>query len=284
MKKTNAILVGCFLVAMLAAPIPAQMPKGSWAKFDSGKVHYYDIGPKKKQAIILIHGWTCNADFWKDSLNAFAAYRVIAIDLPGHGQSDKPRTTYSMEYFARSIDAVMRDARVQRAVLVGHSMGTPVVRQFYRLFPGETLGIVVVDGPLKAFGPKAQMDKFFDPLFAHYAEQAPSFIDGLLRPTRADLKPVIRAVMLATPDYVGISAMRGMLDDSIWVNDQIKVPVLDIVADGPNWPDDTEATYRGIAPDLTFLRWSGVSHFLFMEKPKEFNDSVTSFVVKNKLL
>lgn len=279
--KPLAVAFILFIVAISAA---AQKPRTRWAKFDSGRVHYYDVGAKNKKAIILVHGWACNGDFWENSFMAFPQYHVITVDLPGHGQSDKPRTNYSMEYFARSIDAVMKDAGVKQAVLVGHSMGTPVVRQFYRLFPKETLGLVVVDGPLIPFGPKAQMDKFFGPLFKNYGEQAPKFIDGLLGPTREDLKLNIRTAMLATPDYVAVSAMNGMLEDSIWTSDQIKVPVLAILADSPNWPKDIETKYRGIAPDLDFERWSGVSHFLMMEKPKEFNAAVTSFVIKHKLL
>ena len=189
-----------------------------------------------------------------------------------------------MEYFAKSIDAVMRNAKVKLAALVGHSMGTTVIRQFHRLYPKETLGLVVVDGPLKPFGPSAQMSTFFEPLFNNYKEQSPKFIDGLLGPTRADLKRAIRTAMLATPDYVGVSAMKAMLDDSIWIDDKINVPVLAVVADSPNWPKEIETIYRGIAPNLEFQRWLGVSHFLMMEKPKEFNDAVRAFVAKNKLL
>jgi pimeloyl-ACP methyl ester carboxylesterase len=248
-------------------------------------VHYYETGNRKsKNALIFIHCWTCNADFWKDSYNAFPAYRVIAIDLPGHGQSDKPKVNYSMEFFARSIAAVMTYAKVQKAVLVGHSMGTPVIRQFYRIYPDKTLALVTVDGALRPFGPKAQMETFFNPLFNDYKNQAPKFIDGLLGPTRDDLKPAIRSTMLAAPDYVATSAMRGMMDDAIWIDDKINVPVLTIIADSPAWPKDIEDVYRNIAPKLEFQRWTGVSHFLFMEKPKEFNEAVSSFVVRNKLL
>jgi pimeloyl-ACP methyl ester carboxylesterase len=267
-----------------AASVFAQTPKSHWAKYDSGKVHYYDVGKSNKKALILIHGWTCNADFWKDSYRAFPEYRVIAIDLPGHGKSDKAKTNYSMEYFARSIDAVMKAAKIKQAVLVGHSMGTPVIRQVNRLYPQETLGLVVVDGPLQPFGSKAQMDKFFEPLFANFKEQGPKFIDGLIDPVRPDLKPSIRTAMIATPDYVAISAMRGMLDDAIWDNDKIDVPVLAIMAKNPRYPPGIEDGYRSVAPKLEFHIWDGVSHFLMMEKPAEFNQTVRSFVMKNKLL
>lgn len=283
----SKVFIAVIFVMASAVPLFAQKPavKSSWANYDGNKVHYYDVGNRKaKNALILIHGWTCNADFWKDSYSAFPNYRVIAIDLPGHGQSDKPKASYSMEYFARSIEAVMAKAKIQKAVLVGHSMGTPVIRQFYRIFPGKTLGLVIVDGALRPYGPKAQVEKFFEPMFKNYREQAPKFIDGLLGPTRDDLKPSIKTAMLSTPDYVGIGAGEGMLEDAIWTNDPIKVPVLAIMSASTTWPPDTKDFYKTIAPNIDFQMWTGVSHFLMMEKPKEFNEQVESFIAKNMLL
>ena len=282
--KNKAILL-LFMAIVTSVAVVAQAPKKHWTNFDGNKAYFYDIGNhKSKNALILIHGWTCSADFWKDSFFAFPKYRVIAIDLPGHGQSDKPKLDYTMQYFARSIEAVMKEAKVEKAVLVGHSMGTPVIRQFYRTYPEQTLGLVIVDGPLKPFGPKAQMEKFFEAMFANYQEQGPKFIDGLLGPVRADIRPSIRAVMVTTPDYVSISAMKAMLDDAIWTDDKINVPVLAIMAKNPMYPPNIEDGYRAVAPKLEFHMWAGVSHFLMMEKPKEFNESVSAFVEKNKLL
>ena len=83
-------------------------------------------------------------NFWRMQVPAFETKsRVIAIDLPGHGRSDKPQIDYTMDLFARAIDAVLRDAKVDRAVLVGHSMGVPVVRQFYRKYPEKTRALVI---------------------------------------------------------------------------------------------------------------------------------------------
>jgi len=145
------------------------------------------------------------------------------------------------------------------------------------------LGLIIVDGALKPFGPRAETEKFFAPFFEHYQQKAPEFIDGMLRPTRADLKPGIRTAMLGTPDYVAISAMKGMLDDSIWTDDQIKVPVLAVMAEKP-WPANNDQVYKTVAPDLDYRRWTGVSHFLMMERPKEFNEAVAGFISKKHLL
>src|SRR6476619_2979779 len=99
------------LLFMFFVSIPSlafdQEPKSNWAKFENNKIRYYDIGNhKNKSAIVFVHCWTCNADFWDASYGALPEYRVVAMDLVGHGQSDKPKAGYSMDYFARSVDAV----------------------------------------------------------------------------------------------------------------------------------------------------------------------------------
>jgi len=281
-SKRNALWAG-LLVLLLAGAASAEM-KSRFAKFDGGKVHY-QIGGKGEDALIFVHGWTCNGDFWRGQTSAFPSLRVIAVDLPGHGQSDKPHADYTMAYFARSLEAVMHDAGVKRAVLVGHSMGTPVVRQFYRLYPDKTLGLVVVDGALRLFFPKAQMDQFVAQLKSNYASAAPQMIDGMLMPIKdAKLKSEIRTVMLSTPDYVAISAMDGMADEKIYTPDTIKVPVLAVLAKSPFWSPDTESFLRSLAPQLDFHMWEDVSHFLMMEKPQEFNQTLQAFLKNYKLL
>ncbi|HZM85885.1 MAG TPA: alpha/beta hydrolase [Blastocatellia bacterium] len=250
------------------------------------RVHYESHGTGR-EAIVLIHGWTCNLGFWKQQIpDLTKRARVVAIDLPGHGKSDKPKTAYTMDLFARAVDAVMQDAGVDRGVLVGHSMGTPVARQFSRKYPQKTLGLVVVDGPLRPFGDKKMMDDFIAPLRGpDYKTQAGQFIDGMLGPqVSAALREQIKTSMLSTPQYVAISAMEGMNEESNWKQDKIDVPVLAVLAKSPFWPADNEQFFRSVAPKLDYQMWDGVSHFLMMEKPKEFNAAVIAFVDKRALL
>ena len=242
---------------------------------------------KGSEALVLIHGWTCNIDNWRDQFPDFAKRnRVIAIDLPGHGQSDKPQVTYSMDYFARAVDAVMRDAKVKRAVLVGHSMGTPVARQFYRKYPEKTLAIVIVDGSLRPFGDKALMDRLLAGFRGpNYRDAVGQMLTAISGPNlSADATARIKASSLNTPQHVIVSAMEGMADPSIWGEDKINVPVLAIMAKNPFYPPNVEESFRSIAPNMEFQMWEGVGHFLMMEKPKEFNEAVIAFLDKNALL
>jgi len=286
MRRLNFVwllIVLCFAVPAFAQT-ENQASKSKFADFGGVKVHYNDFG-KGKNALVFIHGWTCNADFWRQSVNAFPNYRVIALDLPGHGMSDKPQANYSMEYFAKAVEAVMKDAGIKKAVLVGHSMGTPVARQFYRLYPEKTLGLVIVDGALRPLSTKEQERQFIAFLRADYKASAPKMVDAITQNVSDEkLKQEIRAAMLATPEHVALSAMDGMADEKIWGSDKINVPVLAILAESPYWKPDTADFYRSIAPNLDFRMWQGVSHFLMMERPQVFNQSVRFFVEKNNLL
>lgn len=272
------------LLLLLGTGSASAEMKSRFAKFEGIKVRYQTSG-KGSDALVFVHGWTCNGDFWREQTGAFPTVRVIAIDLPGHGQSDKPHVDYTMAYFARSIEAVMRDAGVKRAVLIGHSMGAPVVREFYRLYPDKTLALVAVDGALRLFFPKAQMDQFLMQMRSNYVAAAPQMVDGILAAMKDEkLKSEIRTVMLSAPDYVAISAMTGMADEKLYKPDPINVPLLVVLAKAPFWGPDTETFLRSLAPNLEFHMWDGVSHFLMMDKPQEFNETLRAFLVKNKLL
>jgi pimeloyl-ACP methyl ester carboxylesterase len=260
--------------------------KSRHARLDGMRVHYKSFG-KGREALVLIHGWSCNLEYWRDQVPDFAKRgRVIALDLPGHGLSDKPKIVYSMDLFARSIDAVMRDAKVDRAVLVGHSMGTPVARQFYRKYPQKTLAIVIVDGGLRPFGDKKMRDGFVAAFrAADYAEAGQKMFAGMAGPILpAEKQDFIKTSFMNTPQYVLVSAMEGMNDESIYGPDKLEVPVLAIMAKSPFWPPDTEQFLRSIAPNLEFHVWEGVGHFLMMDKPQQFNDEVIAFLNQKSLL
>ena len=283
-----AVVLGALLQAPEATALHAQAADGEsrYTSLDSSRIHYQSYG-KGTAALVLIHGWSCNLDNWRDQVPDLAKRgRVIALDLPGHGKSDKPELTYSMDLFARAVEAVMGDAGVQRAVLVGHSMGTPVARQFYRKYPGKTLAIVVVDGPLTPFVDKQMVESFIATFRGpNYKEAGAGMLAAMLGPSMtAEKKEQIRTSFLNTPQHVLVSAMEAMTDEAIWASDPINVPVLAVAAKSPMAPPDLEQRARGVAPKLEFQMWEGVGHFLMMEQPKRFNDAVIAFLDKNGLL
>jgi pimeloyl-ACP methyl ester carboxylesterase len=273
------------ITALLLASASLGVAQDKFAKLGTTKIHYVSEG-KGKDAIVLVHGWTCNLENWRAQIPELSKRaRVIALDLPGHGKSDKPQIKYDMDLFAAAIEAVMKDAKVEHAVLVGHSMGTPVIRQFYRKYPDKTLALVIVDGGLRPFGTKEMRERFMAPLRgAEYKDAGVKMFAGMTTTLPQADKDRVTESYLATPQHVIVSAMDAMADESLYATDKINVPVLAILAKSPFWAPDTEQFYRSLAPDLEFQMWEGVDHFLFIGKPKEFNAAVIDFLDKKKLL
>ena len=283
-KFKIALTVMAFFV--MAIPVAAKDGESKYATLNGAKIHYQSYGGNGKDAFVLVHGWSCDLNHWKYQIPELAKRgRVIALDLPGHGQSDKPEISYTMDHFAAAIDAVLRDAKVEHAVVIGHSMGTPVARQFYRKYPQKTLAIVIVDGGLRAFGDKAMRDQFVNSFKSPNYKEAGSQMFAQMTPVlSAGDKEIVKASFLNTPQNVLVTAMESMNDDALYATDKINVPVLAILAKSPFWPADTETFLRSLAPDLEYHMWDGVDHFLHLEKAKEFNETVIAFVDKKKLL
>jgi pimeloyl-ACP methyl ester carboxylesterase len=285
-RRTVIALIASSVLSFSALSQSKETPsQDRFAKLDTIRVHYRNYG-EGKEAIVFIHGWSCNLNFWKANIPAFVNQsRVIAIDLPGHGESDKPQANYSMDLFARAIDAALTDAGVERATLVGHSMGTPVIRQFYRKYPNKTRALVIVDGSLRPFD-RAQMKQFMEPLRGpNYKEQAERMI-GFISQMVKDKKTVeeIRAAMMSTPQHVMVGAMDAMMDDAIWKQDKINSPTLAVMAKQPQWDAEYEKLVRELVPGIDYQMWEGVSHFLMMDEPQKFNDTVLAFLKNNKLI
>ena len=257
-----------------------------FARLDGQRIHYKSYG-KGSRALVFVHGWTCDLNVWRQQIPAFSnRMRVVALDLPGHGLSDKPQINYSQELFARAVEAVLRDAGVKQAVLVGHSMGTPVVRQFYRRYPEKTLALVFVDGALRPFGKPEDREKFLEMVRgAQFEKVAAGMVDGMLAPVKDEqLRGEIRKTMLSTPKHVAVSAMEGMNAPEIFRDDKINVPAQAILARSPFWAADTEQFFRSLAPNLEYQMWDGVGHFLMVEKPQEFNQALTAFLLRNRFI
>jgi pimeloyl-ACP methyl ester carboxylesterase len=258
-----------------------------FAKHGDLKVHYKSLG-EGKTAVVFIHGWCCDHSVWHAQAAAFdGKARMLFVDLPGYGRSDIPKTDCTMELFAKGIDAVLKDAGVDRAVLVGHSMGTPVVREFYRRYPEKTKALIFVDGPLRPFTKDPAVTEKIMAMFKEetFKESAARFLGGMFRPdTPPAERERIEKLVANTNPKVAISSMRGMLDQNIWKDDPVKVPSQALMAKSPNWPEDYKEFARKLVPELDYREFDGVGHFLFMEKPREFNEALGEFLKKQGLL
>ncbi len=263
----------------------SEVGSSRFATLDGNRIHYEIVG-SARLTVVLIHGWTGDVTAWRLVTPDLARrVRVITLDLPGHGLSDKPQTTYSMEFYARAVEAVLRDAGVERAVLVGHSMGAPIIRQFYRLYPQKTLALVSVDGALQNI-----YSGMLDPVITQlrtpaYRDVASKFIASMFaNPGTEELRDATVATTVGTPQYVMVGSFEGMRDPAIWKDDPITVPLLVVNSKAPFWTAEYVAYVRKLAPQVDYRVIEGTGHFVQLEKPQELNAAVLDFLEKQKLL
>jgi pimeloyl-ACP methyl ester carboxylesterase len=250
---------------------------------DGAKVSYRTNG-FDRGAVVLIHGWGCNSDFWKHQIDALSERgRVVVIDLPGHGASEAPPFAYTVDRFAESVHAVLKDAGVERATLVGHSMGTAVALALYRAHPERVEALVVVDGALRPWDiPEEQKQE----LVRQYAgpDWAKSLRTFVAQATPANSASGVTDWVVAqaqrTPQHVLVSAMEGLLTYQGWSTDRIRCPLAVIDTNSPFWTDEYKNQVRAMAPDVIWRTIPDAGHFLMLEKPQEFEAALLEVLDK----
>jgi pimeloyl-ACP methyl ester carboxylesterase len=108
--------------------------------FKKGSVTFSDTG--KGRVVVLLHGFLGSHQIWENIITELSkSYRVIAIDLPGHGTTDCFGYVHTMDLIAKCVKAVMDDLRLKKYVIIGHSMGGYVGLAFADLFPDNLKGL-----------------------------------------------------------------------------------------------------------------------------------------------
>jgi pimeloyl-ACP methyl ester carboxylesterase len=277
MRSSIAITL---LIMLSAAVSGAASGAAAAATLDGMTIHSTTTG-NGKATLVLVHGWTCDESSWREQVPILAKqYRVITLDLPGHGRSGSPTNgPLTMDLFARAVEAVRAEAGAERIVLVGHSMGAPVIRQYARRFPSRVAGLVAVDGPvdMRGFG-----NGFKPPVLtgAEGLKAREGMIRGMFTPqTPAALQQHILKMMLGAPERTAIEAMSSILDPVLRAADVMAMPALAVWADTAQQLPKVE-TAREIMPKYEQTQVPGTGHFLMMEKPEEFNRILRAFVDK----
>lgn len=251
----------------------------------------YETHGRGEKAIVFIHGWTCNRSFWSRQVPALQNdYRVILVDLPGHGQSDAPQIDYTIPYFADSVKAVLDDAGVKRAVLVGHSLGFSISREVARKYPDRVVALISADGsplhppvsnsPADVEAWRQRINGFIDRVTRPDPKTARvAFVESMFREdTSAELRMEILTKMALTPDHVAVSAISGLADPNLWHAEPMNLPVLAILARYETTPSDRAEQWHRMFPQVEYHEWTDCGHFPMMEKPEEFNAVVGAFL------
>jgi pimeloyl-ACP methyl ester carboxylesterase len=271
--KALGIFATGVLATLAALPVSA-------ASVDGMDIHSSSAGAGP--TIVFVHGWTCDSASWDGQVPAFTKdHRVITLDLPGHGRSESPKDgKLSMDLFARAVEAVRGESGAERIVLVGHSMGAPVIREYAHLYPERVAGLVAVDGPLDMRAFSDLPPGFPPPLTGPEGRTAR---EGMIRSmfiaeTPAPLQDKVLKMMLGAPEATAVGAMNAMFDPAVRWTAVMPTPALTVYAGTAQVPD--AAKTKELYPNHDATQLAGTGHFLMMEKPAEFNRLLTAFLDK----
>jgi pimeloyl-ACP methyl ester carboxylesterase len=157
---------------------PATMTAQSIERFDGRKVSavlrngqriaYIDSGSPQARPLVLIHGYTDSARDWQPVESLLARkFRLIMVDLRGHGASGKPECCYTRFDFAYDIKLLLDSLHVAVADVAGHSLGSVVAQTFAELWPGYTRRLILISSTGTSFGTQgwlADVERLNDPI------------------------------------------------------------------------------------------------------------------------
>lgn len=247
---------------------------------DSLNLAYEEAG-SGDPPLVLIHGWSCDRSYMSAQLSHFkAAHRVVAVDLRGHGESDKPDDEYSIAVYADDVAWMARKLGLAGAIFVGHSMGGLVALEVTGRYPELASRVVMLDSPVF-------MRDEIKPLIAQTLE-------GLRSPGYAEVQQqlVANALFIATDDaalkestIAGMSSARQdvMMQsfaslaafDSAAAASACKVPALYVGAE-PQLNDISQ--FKELCPQLMVAKTAGAGHFHQLLVPGQVNLMIDRFL------
>lgn len=267
---TCLALIGSLLIAIW---VNAAQALDVHATRSQGGTHIeYAAGGSGLPVLVFIHGWNCDRSYWDAQTSHFVTtHRVVAVDLAGHGASGTDREDYTMARFGQDVAASV--PAEGPLVLVGHSMGGPVMLEAARLLGERVVGMVAVDS-LTRVSPdvldSATVDTRLAAMQADYDSTVRPIILSMFS-ENADpaLREHIVTDMMAGDPRVATSATRGMMTMNFAATfAELNAPL--VLINSARNPTDMEAL-RAMYADSSLLTMDGVGHFLMMEKPQVFN-------------
>lgn len=241
----------------------------------------YDVRGAGDTAVVFVHCWACNRHFWREQADVFAShYRVVTLDLAGHGDSGKDRSRWSILGLAQDVVAVADDLRLRRIIFVGHSMGGWVSLESARILRGCVVGVVLVDivhdvgerrsvaqADIDADHLRKDFNGYFSDLSAIFSkDSAPSIRHWVERHAMTADPMVAIALKLDTPniDERQLFAHAG-------------VPIRAINAQPPLSPH-TNIEENKKYGNYDVILVSDAGHFVPLERPVEFNRDLSTWL------
>lgn len=252
------------------------------------KVYFSDTG--KGRTIVLLHGFLGSHKIWESTIKDLSkTYRVIAVDLPGHGQTPCFGYAHSMELMAKSVKAVLDHLRIKRTVLVGHSMGGYVALAFADLFPDHLCGLCLYHSTAYADSKEKKADRLraINAVKANRGLYTRNTIKNLF--AQKNLKYLKKEISFAndiakkTSKEGIVSALHGMRDRTArdLILALVKYPVMMVIGEHDNvLPVEQLLEQSKKLKKGTVLYLEHDGHFGFLESPKESNKALRKFARK----
>ncbi len=244
----------------------------------------YEVYGEGDLSLIFVHGWSCDSRYWQKQVSAFSEkYKVVLVDLAGHGHSGTTRKTYTMKAFGEDVRAVVEKTESDKVVLIGHSMGGAVIAQAALLMPQNVKGLIAVDAYHNIEYPltQAEFDAMVAPMRNDFQSGARQFVQQMFYPNADTVsREWILADMSSAPSLVAMSAMEELMSLSIEgsaaeVFEDIGVPIMAV--NGDLWPIDSEANRRHMK-SFEAIVVEGGDHFLMVNRSAPFNAALMKAV------
>jgi pimeloyl-ACP methyl ester carboxylesterase len=255
---------------------------------------YIDRGERSGPAVVLIHGYTDNARDWVPMLPYLSQrYRLILVDIRGHGQSSKPECCYTRLDFAYDIKLLLDALRVEKADIVGHSLGSIIAQTFAEYWPERTAHVVLISstGGSPPGRPKkppqldfaAEIRKLKEPIEADSPFMiawwdSPTPVDpDFIRRQRKDAAGIPLRVWLAVLDQaLPANNVFGDLQSTL---PRLKAPTLLIWGSkDPIMEEDVRQSLRDALPGAKVKVFDGLGHNPFWEDPRGVAEVINTFL------
>jgi len=234
-----------------------------------GTTLFYEEAQGDEPPILLVHGWCGDHTHFAPQFEHFASrdHRVMAVDLRGHGRSDKPHQSYTMQLFADDLAWMCSQIGLQKPLVIGHSMGGVVSLALAMRYPDLPSAIVMVDAPVvRPADARAALPGFLEQLRgANYREVVRDYVSNVLFIPTDDQERKERIVqqMSSAPQHVVVSAFERARDyDPAEPGGGLAVPGLYVAANEPQ-PRSDMGRFHEMFPDRGYGRQDrGVGAFL----------------------
>lgn len=275
------MLLKLIVLLVLVFSVAQAQPKSEVVAAADGVPIHYSVQGKGEPALVFVHCWACNRNFWDHQVDEFSkTNRVVTIDLPGHGQSGQGRKSWSVESYGDDVKTVVTKLDLKRVVLVGSSMGGSIALEATKRMPDRVVAIVPVDTlqNVETKVPPEQLEAVFKQMQADFKTATTSLLNQFFFSTTtpaAVKERVINEAISRQPD-VALAILRAIFTyDAAAALREVKAPVRAINADLA--PTNIEVN-RKYAPQFDAMIIKGSGHYPMLEDPARFNQMLAEIL------